>query len=178
MICVTSKCKCTLMNQRIISSKNGAKVMQYQVWEGAGSSISEAVGSRSEYPAVELSVSSHKDDPRDRKSGNWSLEPGSWNLGGAKMASGVPDTIHAPHDRQFNRQITIGLSSAGETVLQSLLACFLVRLRSPLAPAWLPFDGLWALVAPFLPQVAPCLVPLWHRFRPKWRLVGFLGATF
>ena len=94
MICVTSKCKCTLMNQRKISSKNGAKVMQYQVWEGAGSSISEAVGSRSEYPAVELSVSSHEDDPGYRKSGNWSQEPGSWNLGDAKMATGVEG--HSP----------------------------------------------------------------------------------
>ena len=162
MICVTSKCKCTLMNQRIISSKNGAKVMQYQVWEGAGSSISEAVGSRSEYPAVELSVSSHKDDPRDRKSGNWSLEPGSWNLGGAKMASGVPDTIHAPHDRQFNRQITIGLSSAGETVLQSLLACFWCHF----GPHWHPHGSLLMAFG-----------RLWHHFCPKWLLVWFPCGT-
>ena len=118
--------------------------------------------------------------------GAWSLEAGTsgarnWPAGW--RATDVHEDRVPRHDSRATQQTV--QSTNHHWAVQCWGNCvaiafglFLVRLRSPLAPAWLPFDGLWALVAPFLPQVAPCLVPLWHRFRPKWRLVGFLGATF
>ena len=123
--------------------------------------------------SVELSVSSHKDDPRDRKSGNWSLEPGSWNLGGAKLASGVEGhrcTRRPSTQTRFTRHTTdssIDKSPLGCPVLGKLCCNrFWLVFWYDFGPHWHPHGSLLMAFG-----------RLWHHFCPKWLLVWFPCGT-
>ena len=95
----------------------------------AGSSISEAMGSRNEFPAMELAVSSH---PSGSKSwrlefGAWMLELGNWKFeprsqksesGSWKLESGAPEPFGRSDAGPRSRsQVNVARGTCGPNIL-------------------------------------------------------------